>query len=388
MEEDARSEVVNAAAGLGPLILEQRAATEADRRLAKPIVEALVETRLCRFGLDATEQGLDADVTDWLGALETLAGFEASVPWIVWNNALVGLFARHLEPDARAELFADPGWLYAQSTRPTGRATPDARGYRVSGRWSLVSGCELAEWLVLLAEIVDGELAEGAEPETRFLFVSRDDVEILDTWHVGGLRGSGSHDVVVDDVHVSRLHSFSPADGVKGTGAGARRRMHVIATLGAGFAAMTLGIAATSVATILAKGRPEPAGGPAPGLRERPPVLSEVATARAALEAARFQLHRCAAHLWQLAESGATIPLAALADLYAAADHANAVARPIVDRMHGFGGTSALYVASPLERAHRDLHAMLRHVVAQPIWAEDAGRVAFGLEPVAPLFAV
>ena len=51
-------------------------------------------------------------------------------------------------------------------------------------------------------------------------------------------------------------------------------------------------------------------------------------------------------------------------------------------------GTSALYTSSPLERAHRDLHAMLRHVVAQPAMLEDAGRIVFGLEPANPHFSI
>ena len=58
-------------------------------------------------------------------------------------------------------------------------------------------------------------LAPG-QPDLRVLFVPKGSYEILDTWHVGGLRGSGSHDVVVDDVFVPVEDSFSPAPPVAG----------------------------------------------------------------------------------------------------------------------------------------------------------------------------
>jgi hypothetical protein len=68
--------------------------------------------------------------------------------------------------------------------------------------------------------------------------------------------------------------------------------------------------------------------------------------------------------------------------------HAVAAARQAVDSMYAAGGTSSLYSSCPLERAHRDLHAMLRHVIGQRFWIEDAGRVMLGMDPQHPLYAL
>jgi indole-3-acetate monooxygenase len=55
--------------------------------------------------------------------------------------------------------------------------------------------------------------------------------------------------------------------------------------------------------------------------------------------------------------------------------------------MYAAGGASSLYTSCPLERAHRDIHAMSRHMVAQAFWLENAGRVKLGMSPTHPLFA-
>jgi predicted amidohydrolase YtcJ len=76
------------------------------------------------------------------------------------------------------------------------------------------------------------------------------------------------------------------------------------------------------------------------------------------------------------------------AALYSAGLHAAAIARAGVVAMHSAAGTTALYADCPLERSLRDLQTMERHVAAQPMWLEDAGRVLLGHEPTNPLFMI
>ena len=140
---------IRAARELTPLITRLRDETEAGRRIAAPIVERLRAAGLCRLAIEAELGGLALPVGEALDVYEALAGAEPSVAWIVWNSSLPCFFGRFLAPAARAEIFSDPAWLYAVSTRPTGRAAVVGDGFRVSGRWALVSGCELAEWIEL-----------------------------------------------------------------------------------------------------------------------------------------------------------------------------------------------------------------------------------------------
>ena len=207
------SEIVTLAESLIPMIRELRHTTENDRRIAEPSVRAIRKSDLCRMLLDT---GARPRYTpeEWLRVLETLAGVEASVSWLVWNNTLPCFWARFLDDAGRAQVFGDPSRLFAGSTRPTGRAVITKGGFRLSGRWSLVSGCELADYLHLISLVHEdgapGMLSPG-QPDLRVLFIPKGRYAILDTWHVGGLRGSGSHDVVVDDVLVPIEDSFAPA---------------------------------------------------------------------------------------------------------------------------------------------------------------------------------
>jgi alkylation response protein AidB-like acyl-CoA dehydrogenase len=378
-----------AARELSHLLVAQRDETERERRLPAQIVERLVDTGLSRVAIAREYDGLELPLTESLELYEVLAAAEASASWIVWNNSLPCFLSRYLDAPTRRELFADRRSMHAVSTRPTGRATPERDGYRVSGRWSLVSGCELAEW-ILLACIVheNGEprMVAPGEPELRMAFVRRGGFEILDTWYVGGLRGTGSHDVVVADTHVPHRWTFSPA--VEPTLDCAIGRVPIICTMAAGFASQTLGMAEAALNTLIALCDTKVNVEPGPGLRERPAVQALLARQTAGVEAARSQLRRRTDEIWRAAEEGVRGSLEQITAVWAASHHAVDVAQATLEGVYAAAGTTALYTACPLERAHRDLHAMLRHVIAQSVWSEDAGKVMLGLPPSRPLYAL
>jgi len=377
-----------AARSLLPLITQLRDTTESERRIAAPLVDALRQARLCRGAVPASLGGLELRGIEHLELYEMLARAEASVGWIVWNNALPCFFARFFRPEARAEIFADGDWLYASSTRPSGRAAVTGDAYRVNGRWALVSGCELAEWLALRCTIEENgapRMLRTNVPEVRFVWLRRSEVEILDTWHTGGLRGTGSHDVVVKDQLVPRRHSLSPSDG--SSLAGTIGRVPIVCNMAAGYGAQLLGMGEASIAALVALTASKPVVDPGPTLGERPAVLTAVAEQRTRLAAAREHLHGAVARLWTASEQDKAADLD-VAAVYGAAHHAMAQGRAAVGAAYALAGASALYTSSPLERAHRDLHAMAAHVIAQPHYLEDTGRVQLGLKPVNPLYLV
>jgi alkylation response protein AidB-like acyl-CoA dehydrogenase len=119
-----------------------------------------------------------------------------------------------------------------------------------------------------------------------------------------------------------------------------------------------------------------------------PANQASVALHRSALAAARGHLHACVDSVWNKTVNAESVSLQEISAVWGAAMHAARIGRETLEAMFSVAGTTSLYTHCPLERAHRDLHAMLRHVVVQPHWLEDAGRVMFELEPQQPLFAL
>jgi alkylation response protein AidB-like acyl-CoA dehydrogenase len=167
-----------------------------------------------RIFLPETYGELDLTPTEGIAVFEELAQADASVAWCVWNGNTHWVITQ-LAPEAARTIHADTEAVTTNSTRSSGRADAVAGRYHVSGRWSLVSGCELAAWMLLLCVIhEDGKPRNtiAGAPEMRFMVLPGASCEIVDTWTVGGLRGTGSHDVVVHDAFVSDAYSAGFGD--------------------------------------------------------------------------------------------------------------------------------------------------------------------------------
>jgi indole-3-acetate monooxygenase len=368
-----------------PRILAQRNRIETDRRMPEELARELAGAGFFRISLPEAYGGLDLTPTHAIEIFEELARADASVAWCVWNGNTHWIIPQ-LSDKAALTLHRDRDVITANSTRASGSAQIDADGYRVNGRWSLVSGCELAAWMVLLCVVEeDGKprLTAAGAPETRFVLVPVSACEIIDTWTVGGLRGTGSHDVVLRDVRV-------PADFAAGFGdphhmPQARYRMPPFYRVSSGLGAMALGIARTAIESF-----GEIAGSKVPQrttlmLRDTHGAQHRVAQAEALVRSARLFLFDSLDRLWQTLIETGEVTMEARAHARLAACHAVSSAVQAVDLLYIGAGASSLYADCPLERAFRDIHAMTLHIGVHPRVMETIGRVLLGLEPDTPL---
>jgi alkylation response protein AidB-like acyl-CoA dehydrogenase len=113
-----------------------------------------------------------------------------------------------------------------------------------------------------------------------------------------------------------------------------------------------------------------------------------VASAATQLEAVRLLLHGALGALWATCMQGTPVTDAQRARVFASGLHVAQTAKAVVTAMYEAAGTSALYMDCPIERAHRDIYAVMQHVQLAPIWLEAAGRVRLGLTPQTPFFDV
>ncbi|MBV8121661.1 MAG: acyl-CoA dehydrogenase family protein [Alphaproteobacteria bacterium] len=384
-ETDSAAALLDAARSFRPRILAERERIEDSRRVPEDIARDLAHSGFFRIFLPAAYGGLDLSPMEGLEVFEELARADASVAWCVWNGN-THWTAAQLSPEAAGTIHADPDVITANSTRSSGQAEIVDRGYRVNGRWSLVSGCELAAWMVLLCVVTkDGkpQLTPEGAPELRFMILPAGECEIVDTWVVGGLRGTGSHDVLVRDRFVPSAYGsgfFDPHVLSK-----ARYRIPPFSRVIPGLGAMALGIARTAIETFA-----EIAGTKLPErttqmLNNNHGAQVRMSQAEALTRSSRLFLFDSLAQLWNglLATGEATIE--ARAHVRLAASHAVSSAVQAVDLVYVGAGANSMYVECPLERAFRDVHAMTLHIGVHPRVIETTGRVLFGLEPDTPL---
>ena len=379
------ADLLAATQALHARIAAQRDAIETSRRLPEALARDLAQAGLFRIFLPAAYGGLDMTPTDGIAVFEALARADASVAWCVWNGN-THWTAAQLSPEAAHAIHDDPDVITANSTRPSGQAHVVDDGYRVTGRWSLVSGCELASWMVLWASVCeDGKprMTPSGGPDIRFMLLPASQCEIIDTWTVGGLRGTGSHDVAVQDVFVPAAFAsgfFDPYVLPE-----LRYRIPAFCRVIPGLGAMALGVARTAIETLK-----EIAGAKTPArtsqmLRDTPDAQVRVSQAEALVSSARLFLFDSLDQVWAGLLAMGEVTMEARARLRLAASHAVGSAVQAVDLMYVAGGASSLYATCPLERAFRDVHAMTQHIGVHPRVMQSTGRVLFGLDPDTPL---
>ncbi|ASV28840.1 acyl-CoA dehydrogenase family protein [Maribacter cobaltidurans] len=371
-----------------PIALDLREETEKSRKLASPIVEKLAEQGLFRMALPKFLGGIEDNPVETLNVYELLSSAEASVAWITWNNHLACTFGRYLNKEDMKKVYGDPMHVYANSTRPEGFAKKVAGGYMVSGRWTLVSGCELADWFVLRCLVTSDENPATLGPGAvlKLVFLPKKQVKIIDTWSVGGLRGTGSHDIEVEETFVPENLAVGFEDDVPLKTPYSRLPIGCINASGNG--AMSLGLlrGALDELTQMCLERVTP--GKNPDLRDRPAVQAALAKGNTILKSHRAELHRAVDALWKASVNGESFSDELLADIWSASCEAASASRAMITELFAVAGTSSLYTKFRMERIHRDIHGVLQHGIVQPHWMNQAGMAYAGLKPTAAMFGI
>jgi alkylation response protein AidB-like acyl-CoA dehydrogenase len=253
--------------------------------------------------------------------------------------------------------------------------------WRVSGRWAWASGSANCHWLVGGAVLVeDGAplLDSAGRPRHRMMLMPRAEVELLDTWHAAGLKGTGSGDMATTDLLVPRDRSVSLVED-RPVETGPLYRFPAFGLLAVGIAAVASGNAraALDAAAVGLRARKLPGTGRTAA--DRATAQADLARAEGALGAARAGLFAAIGQAWSEAEAG-EIALVTRARLRLAATHLTRTAADATRAAYDLGGGAALYLESPLQRRFRDAHAMTQHLMVQPGTFELAGRVLLGIE--------
>jgi len=211
------AEAVERARALLPVIKERARKAEDLRQLPPETVQDLKDAGILRIPNPPRYGGYDLDIDAMFQVGMELGRACGSTAWCynVWgiHNWMVG----HWPEQAQDEYFSTgPDTLSSSSFAPMGKLAPADGGFRMSGRWEFSSGSNSGTWALLGAMGDHGPM---------FTLVPRPDYKVLEeTWHVSGLKGTGSKDVVVEDAFVPYhrtiammgLGPMSPASGLHG----------------------------------------------------------------------------------------------------------------------------------------------------------------------------
>ena len=194
-------ELIERAEAMIPRLAERAAAAEQAGRVPDDTVRELAEAGLFRVLQPRRWGGSELDPRVFYRIQMALAEGCMSTAWIYGVIAVhywqLSLFPERAQQDVWAH---DAGTCIASTYMPTGKAEPVDGGFRFSGRWSFSSGCEHAEWIFLGGLLPKKDGSAGLE-HTTFL-LPRADYTIVPNWDVLGLRATGSHDIVVENVFV------------------------------------------------------------------------------------------------------------------------------------------------------------------------------------------
>jgi len=347
----------------------------------------LAEAGLYRLLVPKSIGGLELEPATALHAIELVGEADASCGWCVMIASTSAMKSAFLEPAVAREIYGDPLVITGGVFAPMAKAVPDGDGYRVDGRWSWVSGAANCQWLSGGAVIVeDGKprLLPNGFPDSRMVIFRAESARLLDTWHVAGLNGTGSCDMVVEDLHVPRSHSVSIiSDAPRADGP--LYRFPTFGILAAGIAAVMLGNARASISDLAALASAKKPQGSRRTLAERSGAQAALAEAEAKLRSARAFFYEAIGDAWRMVEAGRPLDVPGRAAVRLAATHATRTSADVVRTMYDLGGGSSLFLSSPLQRRFRDAHAGTQHMMIAPQTYELAGRVLMGLPTDASL---
>jgi alkylation response protein AidB-like acyl-CoA dehydrogenase/SAM-dependent methyltransferase len=361
----------------------QAAGIEAAGRLPDALVSAMREGGLFDMWRPKELGGAELGPEEALAAIETVAAGDGSTAWCLAVSVGTGALAAYLPEVGAREIFGKGPTITAGSFNPAGRATLEADSLRVSGRWAFGSGSRHCDWLCGGALVVDasGEpvVLDDGRPDARLAFFPVDRATIHDTWHVTGLRATGSHDYEVEALDVPLAHTMPFA--FRPWAAGDLWRMPPMSIFFAPMAAVSLGIARAAIDELVALAADKTPYRSSRRLAERDVVQAMVARAEARVGSAGAFLREQIGVVWDCARRGDEATLRQRAMVRLAIVHASQSAMEAVDLCFEAAGATALYVTSPLQRQFRDVHAAGQHVVLAFSGLETVGRVLLGLDP-------
>jgi alkylation response protein AidB-like acyl-CoA dehydrogenase len=377
---------------LAPILAAASDEIEELRELPERIVEALIEGGFFRMLLPRSLGGAELDPLTYVQVLEEIAKADPSTAWCLGQNSGCSMSAPYLEPAVAREIFGPPRGILAwgPDLPGAGRGVAVEGGIRVTGRWGFATGSRHAAWLGAHVPIFEPDgtprVNPNGRPFVRTVLFPKSSAEIIDNWHVIGLRGTGSDSYALDDLFVPQKYTCSRDNEAERREPGLLYRFTSGMIYAMGFSNVSLGIARGALEAFVELARDKIPRGAPKTLRENNVIQSETAQSEAKLRSARAFIHTTLREMWEEAEAKGDFGLDKHWQLRLASTWAIHQARDVVAAIYHAAGATAIFNDNPFERRLRDIHAGTQQGQGRPIHFETVGQILLGLPPEGRMF--
>jgi len=360
-------EAMRRARALVPVLRERAERAEALRAMPKETVDDLHRTGLLRFHQPRRRGGMELEFVALFDVPAEIARGCASTGWNVANLGVHHWMLALYDERAQDEVWGtNPDALIASGIAyPQGRGRRVDGGVAVSGFWNFSSGVDVADWNMLAVTVRDGERVV----DHRMCLVPRGDYEIVDDWHVLGMRSTGSKSVRATDLFVPEhraLSMYLARGGGEFPGARANPNpiyrvplsalgSHCLAAAGVGNAQAALELTIEAI-------RERSTSYTAMRMRDFQAVQLRVAAAGARVDAARLVIRADCREAQRIAEEGRAPTVEEKLRFKRNVAWAMGLCTEAVDALHALAGANGIYDRYPIQRLFRDQHALTGHI--------------------------
>lgn len=375
------SQLLNEAERLRQVFYDQAEMIEQSRRVPEELSRMMAEAGFYRMGVPEALGGLEVAPAVSSQVFETLARGDASCGWVAFIGTTSGTSLSGIPEAAGREVFSNENTMITGVFAPTAKAEKVDGGFNVSGRWQWGSGSQNADWVLggcMLIENGEPMLDKRGNPMSTMMLMPASELEFIDTWHVSGLRGSGSLDYKVENLFVpdERAVGFlreRPAPG-------RLFKFPNFTFLALGIAAVSLGVARASIDEFVQLAQTKVRRGSTKGIISHPYTQMKVAEAEAQLRSARAFYYEAIEAVWQATAQAQPVPVELRRDLRLSTTHAVNTSVQVADSMCNLGGGTSVYNNCRLQRQLRDVQVARQHVMVAPSTLETTGRLYLGVD--------
>lgn len=357
--------------------------TERAGRLPADLVADIAATGAFKLTVANDFGGSQAPMQDVVDAIELFAYHDGASGWCVMIANTTATLSGWMDPAWAQQLFGSDSAIAGGHAAPQGRGRVVDGGIRVTGKWEWGSGSSHCTAMAGGVRVADGngkpaKTATGAS--VMLAFFDDDDVELLDTWHVAGMKGTASTDYKVTDAFVpeGRWADVVPLNGGTPLVDDPLYHFPFYGNFAVSVAAVMLGLATRAVDELALLGEKKPAGSRR-SLSDKSAARSDIANADAAVRMARALIRETVADTWQAAIDG-TITVEHRRLLRLAASAVSERCQYAIATCFSAAGGTAVYETSPLQRIQRDAMVAAQHAMIGRTQLERVGALQFGSE--------